>query len=73
MTLTTLMVGLQAGRSNRAVLAAAADLAERFGSGVIGVAACRPIEVACFDYSVPAKLFDEDRKQAARDLQAAEA
>jgi nucleotide-binding universal stress UspA family protein len=61
------------GRANGVVLQVAGNLAERFKSGVIGVAACRPIQVVCADYSVPAKVFDEDRKQIAKELQAAEA
>lgn len=68
-----LMVSVPLGRSNAALLQVAGGLAERFQSGVIGVAACRPIQVVCSDYSVPAKLFEEDRKQIARQLQAAEA
>jgi nucleotide-binding universal stress UspA family protein len=73
MSLTSLLVSVQPGRSNRPVLDVARDLAGRFGCGIIGVAACRPIESICFDYSIPAKLFEEDRKQVAREFQAAEA
>ena len=72
MTYASLMVSVQLGRSNDALLRAAGGLAERFQSGVIGVAACRPIQVVCCDYAVPAKLFEEDRKQIAGQLKAAE-
>lgn len=73
MSYASLMVSVLLGRSNDALLQVAGGLAERFQSGVIGVAACRPIQVVCSDYSVPAKLFEEDRKQIAKQLQAAEA
>ena len=73
MTYASLMVSVAPGRSNDALLRAAGRLAERFRSGVIGVAACRPIQAVCSDYAVPAKLFDEDRKQIALQLKAAEA
>lgn len=73
MTYASLMVSVLLGRSNRHALQVTGSLAERFGSGVIGVGACRPIQAVCSDYSLPAKLFDEDRKQAAKELQAAEA
>jgi nucleotide-binding universal stress UspA family protein len=73
MTYSSLMVSLPLGRSNDALLRVAGRLAERFQSGVIGVAACRPIQAVCSDYPVPAKLFEEDRKQIAVQLKAAEA
>lgn len=44
MTYRTLMVHLDIGADNRAVLAVTADLARRFGTGVIGIAAARPQE-----------------------------
>ncbi len=72
MTYASLMVSVLLGRSNRDVLAVTGRLAEQFGSGVIGIGACRPIQAVCGDYSIPAKLFDEDRKQIARELQSAE-
>jgi nucleotide-binding universal stress UspA family protein len=73
MTYASLMVSVPLGRSNEALLRVTARLAERFQSGVIGVAACRPIQAVCSDYAVPAKLFEEDRKQIAIQLKAAEA
>lgn len=71
MTCANLMVAMTLGRSNGAVLSVARQLAARLQAGVVGVAAWRPIEVVCADLPVPAKLFDEDRKQCVR--QAAEA
>ena len=73
MTYASLMVSVPLGRSNDALLRVTARLAERFRSGVIGVAACRPIQAVCSDYAVPARLFEEDRKQIAIQLKAAEA
>lgn len=72
MPYASLMVSVAVGRSNEALLQTVGDLAERFHSGVIGVAACRPIHAVCLDYAVPAKLFDEDRKQIERELKEAE-
>src|SRR5258708_22500012 len=73
MTYASLMVSVPLGRSNDALLRVTARLAERFQGGVIGVAAWRPIQAVCSDYAVPAKLFEEDRKQIATQLKAAEA
>lgn len=73
MPYATLMVHLQVGLSNADVLAVTGYLAERFRCGVIGVAACRPIEVLCIDYAVPADLYREDRKQIDGQLKALEA
>ena len=72
MTYASLMVSVAPGCSNDALLRAVGRLAERFRSGVIGVAACRPIQAVCSDYAVPAKLFEEDRKQIALQLRAVE-
>lgn len=72
MAYANLMVGMTLGRSNGAVLSVARELASRLRAGVIGVAACRPIEVVCADLSIPARLFDEDRKQCARQWSDAE-
>jgi nucleotide-binding universal stress UspA family protein len=69
----SLMVSVAVGRSNKALLQSVSDLADIFHSGVIGVAACRPIQTAYPSYSVPARLFDEDRKQISKQLRAAEA
>jgi nucleotide-binding universal stress UspA family protein len=71
MTYANLMVAMMLGRSNAPVLSAARELASKLHAGVVGVASCRPIEVVCGDLPIPAKVFDEDRKQCAR--QSAEA
>jgi nucleotide-binding universal stress UspA family protein len=73
MTFATLMVALQLGKANAPLLQVTGDLAERFHAGVIGIAACRPLEVVYRESSVPAPLFEEDRKAIERALRAAEA
>lgn len=73
MSYATVMVNLVLGQSNVPALGAAVTVAEQCGAGVIGVAACRPIEIACRDYAVPAALYEQDRKQAAQQMKAAEA
>jgi nucleotide-binding universal stress UspA family protein len=71
MAYVNLMVAMTLGRSNSEVLTVAGELAQRLRAEVVGVAAYRPIQAVCADLQVPAKLFDEDRKQCAR--QSAEA
>jgi nucleotide-binding universal stress UspA family protein len=70
--INTLMVNLVLGRPNGHVLDAAVRIAAKFDAGVIGFAACRPIQTVCYDYAVPAVLFDEDRKEMARHVKAGE-
>lgn len=71
MAYANLMVAMTLRTTNGDLLTVARDLAERLRAGVIGVAASRPIEAVCGELQLPAKLFDEDRKQCAR--QSAEA
>ena len=73
MTYATVMVNLQLGRSNAKLLQIAGDLAERFGVGLIGVAACQPMQIIYGDTYVSANLIEEDRKEIDRELAAAEA
>lgn len=49
MTYSTLLVHLAGARSNAAVLDAAATLAKRYDSRVIGIAACQPVQIGTFD------------------------
>ena len=72
MTYATLMVPLQLGQANAALLQVAGDLAERFHAGIVGIAACRPLQVVYRESPVPAHLFEEDRKEIDRELKAAE-
>lgn len=74
MTYATVMVNLEIGCSNTGVMNAAAGLAERFGAGVVGIAACHPMPIIYTDgYYVPQELIQQDRSQIDRDMQAAEA
>jgi nucleotide-binding universal stress UspA family protein len=72
MTYATLMVSLQLGQTNTTVLRVAGDLAERFRAGVIGIAACRPLQVVYCGSPIPAKVFEEDRKEIDRQIKSAE-
>ena len=69
----TLMVHLQVGQPNGAVLLAAAGLAERFGAGVIGVAACQPIQLVYSDGYIAGDVFERDRAEKDREVAEAEA
>jgi nucleotide-binding universal stress UspA family protein len=71
-TYATVLVNLTLGGPNAHVLEAAVAVAEQCGAGITGVAASRPIEIACRDYAVPAAVYEEDRKQAAQQTKAAE-
>jgi nucleotide-binding universal stress UspA family protein len=72
MTLATVMASLTLARPNTNVLEIAASAADKLGAGVIGLACCRPIQVVCRDFAVPASLFEEDRRQIARQSEAVE-
>lgn len=49
MTYSTLMVHLDGGRANAAVLDVAATLAGQYDAGVIGIAACQPVQFCAGD------------------------
>lgn len=70
--MNTLMASLVLGRPNDRVLDATVRIAAKLDAGVIGLAACRPIQTVCHDYAVPAALFDEDRKEIARHIKEGE-
>jgi nucleotide-binding universal stress UspA family protein len=55
------------------VAGAAIALARQFDAMLLARAYCRPIHCICGDYSVPAALFQEDRRQIERHLKASEA
>ena len=73
MTYATLMVHLQPGRSNAGILAIAGDLAERLHAGVIGIAACQPLQIVEGDGYVPATLVQADRDDIEKEIKKAEA
>lgn len=72
MTYKTLLVHLNAGQPNTGLLRIAADLTERFGTNIIGIAASHPTPIS---YSVDfanAEYFEMDRKRMENDLEANE-
>jgi nucleotide-binding universal stress UspA family protein len=76
MTYSTIMVNLELGCSNAGVTSAAGDLAERFGSSVVGIAAGQPMPIIGTDtdgYYIPEALIEQERARINSDLTAAEA
>lgn len=74
MTYSTLMVHLQLGRSNAGLLHIAGDLARRFQAGVIGIAACQPIQLPYSEGAyISGDVFEQDRVQRETEMKAAEA
>lgn len=73
MSYTTLMVHLELGCSNAGLLQIAGDLAERFHAGVIGIAACHPVQMVYADGYVSGNLIEYDREEIGREIKAAEA
>ena len=73
MTYATLMVNLELGRPNAGILEIAGDLAERFQSRVVGIAAAQPIMSVYGEGYVSGDLIEDDLKRLDQDIQAAEA
>jgi hypothetical protein len=73
MTYRVVMAALSPGRDCQGVAGAAITLARQFDAMLLARAYCRPIHSICGDYSVPAALFQEDRRQIERHLKASEA
>jgi nucleotide-binding universal stress UspA family protein len=73
MSYAVLMLHLEVGRRNAALLDLAVDLAERFQASVIGLSACQPAAVMSGDGYVDGALFDAESKQLDRETAAAEA
>ncbi len=73
MTYRVVMAALSPGRDCQGVTGAAIALARQFDAMLLARAYCRPIHCICGDYSVPAALFQEDRRQIERHLKASEA
>ena len=73
MTYSTILVSLEAGRSNKHVLQAANDVADRFEASIIGSAACTPIQPVYADGYAYAEVFDQDNKEIQTELVQAEA
>ena len=73
MTYATLMVHLEIGRSNAGLLQVAGDLARRFNAGVIGIAACQPMQIPYGDGYVSPDLVEQDFKKVGEEIAAAKA
>jgi nucleotide-binding universal stress UspA family protein len=69
----TLMVHLELGHPNTALLKLTSALAERLHAAVIGIAVCQPIRIIYNDGYIPADVIEQDRKQIDGELKAAEA
>lgn len=73
MSYATLMVHLEPGRPNTGLLKVTAELASRFGAGVIGVAVRQPMQMLYGDGYVSGDVYQQDRDEIVKELEAAEA
>ena len=73
MTYATLMVHLELGRSNAALLKITGDLAQRFKASVMGIAARQPLQMFYGDGYVTGDFYQQDEIEVAKALKAAEA
>jgi nucleotide-binding universal stress UspA family protein len=73
MSYSTLMVHLELGRGNAALLNLAGDLAQRFDAGVIGIAIGQPAPLSFGDGYVDGAAIEEGRHEREREIQEAEA
>lgn len=69
---STLMVHLELGRDNAALLGITGDLAERFDTDVIGIVAGQLISIAAGDDCVSPAVIEQDRNEVAAQIKAAE-
>ena len=72
MSYATLMVHLALGRPNAGLLKITAELADRFGAGVIAIAARQPLQMVYGDGYVSGDLYQEDRDEIVKELGVAE-
>lgn len=72
MTYASLLVHLQSGKSNSAVLDVAGQFAELFNAHVIGIAVCQPMVMVSGDGTVCGEVFADDQRQIAHGLEEAE-
>lgn len=73
MTYATLMLHVELGHSNAALLNVAGDLAKRLHARVVGTAVCQPMRILYNDGYVPDAIIEQDRQQIDDDMKAAEA
>jgi hypothetical protein len=72
-TYATLMVHLELGQSNAGLLGLAGDLAAHFQTGLIGIAACQPMEIVYSEAYVSAEILGDDRAQRESEIKLVEA
>jgi nucleotide-binding universal stress UspA family protein len=72
-TYATILVNLEAGRSNAHLLAVARQVAERFGAGVIGYTACAPIQLIYGDGYAYGNVLEQDSTEIEQETTIAEA
>jgi len=71
-TYKTLMVHLEVGHSNPALLRIARDLADRFHAGVVGIAGCQPMQLLYGGEYLTGDLVQQDRDTIMSELKNAE-
>lgn len=71
MSYATLLVHLEAGRSNERVLQVAGALAQQANARVVGLAACRPLQINYGDGFVTGDLLESDRREIDLELKEA--
>ena len=73
MTYKTLLVHLQTGQSNAALLSVAGEFADRFEAHLIGIAACQPMMIVSGDGTVCGDVYANDQRQITTDLETLQA
>jgi len=73
MTYKTILMNLEAGRSNVHLLVVAKQVADLFQAAVIGSTACTPIQMLYGDGYAYGDIFEQDSKEIERETAAAEA
>lgn len=68
-----IMVRLELSKDNASVLKVAGDLAERFGSKVIGIAACQPLQILANEGFAADQAIIQNREEITGEIAAAEA
>lgn len=70
--MATLMVHLELGHPNMKLLQITADLAGRLNADVMGIAACRPLQIIYGGGYVPGDLIEQDREELEKEIRDAE-
>ncbi len=68
MSYATILVNLEAGRTNAHLLQVARDVADRFQAGVIGTTTCAPIQMLYADCYVDGEIFQQDGKEIEKEI-----